>query len=139
MATTTPSSPEQAAAWALVESLVSPPKTWRGPLWYPLVLQPVWQRGSLRVLAGVERKSDGRDYLHVSASQVGGRATPTWAELARIRRDFFAPDAFVFQAFPPESEWFSLVEALHLWQRLGADRLVPDLRVFEPMIGEMGV
>ena len=77
-------------------------------------------------------EADGRTWYHVSVS--GGRVgsgkpvLPTWGQLRSARDALFRHDAVVVQILPPRGEWYSLGEVLHLWQRLGADRLVPDMR-----------
>ena len=77
-------------------------------------------------------EADGRTWYHVSVS--GGRVgsgkpeLPTWAQLQSARDALFRHDAVVVQILPPRSEWYSIGDVLHLWQRLGADRLVPDMR-----------
>lgn len=128
--------PEQSAAWeALLPHLPSdlaPPDGWS-----PRVLQPVWLRGRLRILASAEHHG-GDTWLHVSVSRDDGKL-PTWANLCAVRRMFFAPSACVVQVLPPESEHFTLAEVLHLWERRTGARLVPDLRRFDPIIRAAGV
>lgn len=72
----------------------------------------------------------GRDWFHVSIS--AGKAPvvtlPSWHQLKLARELFFQEEVVVVQVFPPASEWFSFGDVLHLWQRLGPGRLVPDLR-----------
>lgn len=105
--------------------------------------------GECRCILSIDRAA-GRDWYHVSVS-VPGRlmdatarraltqrgvqdlarsapALPSWEDLVAVRKALFRPDAVVVQVFPPITEWFSEADVLHLWQRLGADRLVPDLR-----------
>lgn len=104
--------------------------------------------GRVRCLLSIDRV-DGRDWFHVSASVAGeptdrrmrrrkarrgepaslvAPALPSWRELVAVRAALFMPEAVVVQVFPPVSEWYSEAEVLHLWQRLGPDRLIPDLR-----------
>lgn len=105
--------------------------------------------GRVRCLLSID-VVEGRDWYHVSASVPGTPipraerrrlerkhgapaaqyrpALPTWAELSAVRKALFQPFALVVQVFPPEEEWASEAEVLHLWQRLGEDRLIPDLR-----------
>lgn len=86
--------------------------------------------GPVRCILSIDH-ADGREWFHVSASGPGPRGKPrlpTWAELAQVRAALFKPDAVVVQVFPPEAEWYTAAEVLHLWQRIGADRLIPDLR-----------
>lgn len=86
--------------------------------------------GQCKALLSLDR-AGGRDWYHVSVShyEVGeAPILPTWDELSDVREALFRPDVVVVQVFPPQAEWYSVADVLHLWQRIGADRLVPDLR-----------
>jgi hypothetical protein len=88
------------------------------------------QLGDVKCILSIDRAM-GREWFHVSVSgwdKHGRPRLPTWAELTGVRDAIFKPDAVVVQVFPPRGEWFTAAEVLHLWQRIGADRLVPDLR-----------
>lgn len=83
--------------------------------------------GRVKALLSIDEVAGGRQWYHVSVS-APGPSIPTWEELCRARELLFQPDVVVVQVFPPVDEWFSLHDVLHLWQRIGPDRLVPDLR-----------
>lgn len=86
--------------------------------------------GRARVICSIDRAL-GREWFHVSVSvrgDDGKPSLPTWAELLDVRAALFKPDVVVVQVFPPADEWYSIADVLHMWQRIGGDRLVPDLR-----------
>jgi hypothetical protein len=109
----------------------NPPAT-RGPYLDERVLQPFW-RGvgraeGLMVLVSVDEHPDGHEWLHVSFSRQD--RVPTYHDVAWVRKAFFRSEAVVVQVFPPEAEHVNIHPyTLHLWQRLGGERLIPDLRL----------
>jgi hypothetical protein len=95
----------------------------------PNVLQPLWvTQDGLRVLASVERKPDGRDWMHASYSRAD--RVPSYDDGLLVRRVLFRAEAVVVAVFPPEAEHCNdHPYCLHLWTRIDALRLIPDLRV----------
>lgn len=109
-----------------------------GPRFSPSVLQPCWVNGPLVVLADAHTVIEGERWLHVSFSRRLG--IPTHADTTSVRRAFFRPDSVVAQVFPPVSEYVNVhPNCLHLWERLDGPRLIPDLRIHDPMLGGLGI
>lgn len=83
-----------------------------------------WNR--LKAILSID-EAGTREWYHASLSGPG-TTLPTWEELSEARELLFQPEAVVVQIFPPRDEWFTEHDVLHLWQRIGPDRLVPDMR-----------
>lgn len=90
----------------------------------------VARRGPWKAILSLDVSDDRREWFHVSVScgKQHRPVLPTWNHLCAARRALFQPDVVVVQVMPPADEWFSAANVLHLWQRRGEDRLVPDLR-----------
>lgn len=87
------------------------------------------RKDGLLVLVTIQR-TEQREWLHVSLSFAN--KLPTHQDMRSVRGAFFAENAVVVQVFPPEAEYVNDNPfVLHLWQRLGPDRLVPDLRILD--------
>lgn len=114
-------------------------KGWHGPLQHPGILPVIFMRlaDQLKVLASIERKPDQRDWLHVSFSYE--YKLPDYETIKEVRELFFPDNATVIQVFPPKAEHVNLSEVLHLWQRIGDNALLPDLRVYDPGWDILGV
>lgn len=66
--------------------------------------------GVMRVIASW---AEGWDHVSVSRPN----RCPTWAEMDFVKRVFFKPDEFVFQAHPAESDYINIHPfCLHLWR-----------------------
>lgn len=92
------------------------------------ISSPVWRLGELYMLASVQKDETGRSWYHVSYSRKD--ICPTQDDSEAVRAAMFQADALVIAVYPPRDEWVCHTSGvLHLWQRLGDDRLVPDLRV----------
>lgn len=77
----------------------------------------------LRVLASVERHSDGKRWAHVSCSY--GDKLPSWDDLRRVK-DIFLGDVMAYQVLPPASEYVNMhPHTLHLWHCMDGDPFPP--------------
>lgn len=111
--------------------LTQPPDL-NGPMAHSKVVQPIWLLGEpedpIHIQASVERKGDCLYWYHVSFKRQEDR-TPSAEDVRRVREAMFRRSSVVVQVFPPRSEYVNLhAHVLHLWERLGGDRLIPDLR-----------
>lgn len=99
-----------------------------GPIVEARAAQPSWRLGELLILASVQPAADDSPWYHVSYSFA--ERIPTHEDTCRVRAAMFRPEALVVAVFPPVSEYVNLHPfCLHLWQRIGKERLIPDLRV----------
>lgn len=106
-----------------------------GPIIDPRLCHPKWTLGPLVILATVQPADDETLWYHVSYSLAD--RCPTHEETCAVRAAMFKPDALVVAVFPPVDEYVNHYPfCLHLWQRIGGERLIPDLRVFDPRISE---
>lgn len=72
--------------------------------------------------------SDGEGWEHVSAHarRRDKRRTPTWKEMAFLKRTFWGAEDTVVQFHPPESEYVNnCPDCLHLWRPTTGDVLLP--------------
>lgn len=113
------------------------PPSVRGPHWVPGLRYPVFRTERLIVMVSIDRLA-GRDWLHVSYRKVSAADPakdddlPTHKDTVFVRETFFKPEGLVVAVFPPKVEYVNVdARVLHLWERFGADRLVPDLRTLE--------
>lgn len=61
--------------------------------------------------------SDGMGWEHVSVSLQG--RTPTWAEMCRIKDEFWGPEDVVLQFHPARSQYVNFAtNCLHLWRAI---------------------
>jgi hypothetical protein len=70
--------------------------------------------------------SDGDDWEHVSvhAYRKDGeqQRTPTWKEMAFVKRTFWDPDDVVMQLYPKEADYVNLHPfTLHWWRPIGVE------------------
>jgi len=85
-------------------------------------LAPNWT-----VIASVQKYHDGRDWLHVSTARTD--RLPTYAEMAKVRKEFVPDHLVALQVFPPESEYVNIhPNCLHLYACL-TERVTPDFRI----------
>lgn len=78
-------------------------------------------KDGLRVIESVAQESDGRWWLHVSASREG--RVPTWQDMMRVKREFIGPDREAYMIAPPEDRYVNLhSHVLHWWSCLEAPR-----------------
>lgn len=106
----------------------------------PNVLPPEWHRiakgddggaferhDGLRVIASMCRESDGRRWVHVSASRE--RRLPSWRDLRDVKNLFLGRERLAIQVLPNESDYYNLHPfCLHLWCCLDGPPVVPDFR-----------
>ncbi|MEM7789269.1 MAG: hypothetical protein AAF594_16240 [Bacteroidota bacterium] len=86
-------------------------------------------KGRIAVIATDPASMDRGDFMtaeeaaweHVSVSVKGLGRTPTWEEMAWVKRLFWLPTETVIEYHPPEAEYVNNTEALHLWRRVGQD------------------
>lgn len=106
-----------------------------GPIIDPRLDQPKWTLGTLAILATVQPAADESLWYHVSYSLAD--RCPTHDDTCAVRAAMFKPDALVVAVFPPVDEYVNHMPfCLHLWQRIGGERLIPDLRVYVPGFSE---
>lgn len=140
---TRPMWPEQRECWARVRPYLRSPSAapdMFGPRWHgPPVMNPVWWgRDGLGVLASLDVVADGTRWLHASYSRQD--RIPDHADTLAVRRLIFPADAVVIAVLPPEDEYVNdHPRCLHLWQRIGSERLVPDLRLYDPRVDRASV
>lgn len=105
-----------------------------GPIIDPRVGPPVYRYGTLQIFATVQPAADESPWYHVSYSR--SDRVPDHDDTCLVRRVFFKPEALVLAVFPPTDEYVNHHQfCLHLWQRIGGARVVPDLRVPGGSIG----
>lgn len=69
-----------------------------------------FQLNNLRIIVGI---GDGWDHISVSLPD----RCPTWQEMCRVKRLFFADDECVVQYHPPESDYVNINPfVLHMWK-----------------------
>ncbi len=62
-------------------------------------------------------------WMHTSVSVVsGGGLLPTWREMVAVK-EVVHEDRPVVQILPPRSQYISIAEVLHLWERIDAPTL----------------
>lgn len=100
---------------------------------------PSWRAGDLLILATVQPAVDESEWYHVSYSRQD--RIPTHEDTLLVRRTMFKPDALAIAVYPPVDEYVNAHPyTLHLWQRLApAGRLVPDLRMHDPLLGRASI
>lgn len=114
------------------------PSNLLGPIIDPRLGHPTWRLGPLAIIATVQPASDESLWYHVSYSLAD--RCPTHDETCAVRAAMFRPDALVVAVFPPVDEYVNHMPfCLHLWQRIGGERLIPDLRVSDPRISELTI
>lgn len=95
----------------------------------PPVGAPNWRLDGMIILTTVQ-ESGGAEWYHVSYSRPD--RVPSHEDTCAVRAAMFRPDALVIAVYPPVDEYINQHPyCLHLWERLGPERLVPDLRVCE--------
>lgn len=85
-------------------------------------VEPGWQ---LFIIA-----SDGEGWEHVSVHARRGTKmrTPTWREMAAVKRRFWDPGDVVVQYHPREQDYVNTHEhVLHLWRPIGVDLPTPPV------------
>lgn len=83
-----------------------------------------WKAGTLFIGVSLDtwkHETEGV-WMHTSVSAEKGRRLPTWAEMVSVK-EAVHEDRPVVQVFPPRSEWVSIAEVLHLWERVDAPTL----------------
>jgi hypothetical protein len=71
--------------------------------------------------------SDGGGWDHASVSRTDDQ-TPTWDDMAEVKRLFFRDDETVVQFHPKESEYINVHPGcLHLWRKQGEEYELPPL------------
>ena len=75
-------------------------------------------------LVSIDDYEDSGQWLHMSVSRMG--KLPTWNELKHAKETFFGNRPAV-QLFPPKESWLNLADCLHLFSRLDADTVPPDI------------
>jgi hypothetical protein len=64
--------------------------------------------------------SDGEGWEHVSVTARKG--TPTWEEMARVKKSFWDESDFVVQMHPPKEDYINNHPGcLHLWRKAGTN------------------
>lgn len=88
-------------------------------------------------MRSIDRASDGTEWLHVSLSHRD--RIPFYEELAKVKELFIGFEMEAIQIFPPKSEHVNHhPRTLHLWSKVDG-RIVPDMRKYEPMYGELSI
>ena len=65
--------------------------------------------------------ADADQWEHVSVVVVGHRRTPTWEEMAWVKRLFWRSDEAVVELHPPDADYVNNAEALHLWRPVSGE------------------
>ena len=79
----------------------------------------------INVVISIDTAADDAGYwLHMSVSRMG--KIPSWNELKKAKETFFG-DRPAVQLFPPKESWISISECLHLFSRLDADTVPPQI------------
>lgn len=82
--------------------------------------------GELRVLIDCEEKSDGQQWIHVSASRK--KWAPSHADMCRVKKDFIGCDRYAYSIWPPVDRYVNIHPyCLHLWARIeGVGQVLPE-------------
>jgi hypothetical protein len=67
---------------------------------------------------------DAGHWIHMSVSRMG--RIPSWDELKKAKETFFGNRPAI-QLFPPKESWLNIAECLHLFSRLDADTVPPQI------------
>lgn len=95
-----------------------------------------WFRARKHPLAVIVTIENG--WLHVSASSQN--RMPSYGEMKRVKADFIGRERDAIEYHAKESEHINIhPNVRHLWSRMDGERLMPDMRRFEPLIGAMGI
>lgn len=77
-------------------------------------------------------------YLHVSASCA--RRVPTYTEMKLVKVFFVGDHVDAVEHYPRTSEHVDdHPHVRHLWSRVDAERMLPDMRQFEPAYGKLSI
>jgi len=80
-----------------------------------------------RLLQCIAESSRGWEHVSVSVNIAKKKRTPTWEEMAYIKRMFWDAEDCVMQLHPPERDYVNHHEhCLHLWRPLEKEIPQPD-------------
>ncbi len=84
------------------------------------------KNGGLRVIIDSEIKSDGKVWIHVSASRAN--YTPTHDDMSLVKQDFIGNGRYAYSVWPPAGNHVNIHKhCLHLWACLEGDgRMLPE-------------
>jgi len=89
------------------------------PIVQPKVESRWWRHGPLLVGVSLDTWQAEVNGIWMHTSVSAGGKLPTWAQLVQVK-EAVHEDRPVIQVFPPRSEWVSIAEVLHLWERIDA-------------------
>lgn len=94
---------------------------------------------ALKVIAGLQISADRSLWYHVSMSRTD--RIPSYADMFEVKKLMFRASSTAIQVFPPESEHVNHhATCLHLWECLDGNwSSPPDLRMYEPLLGELSI
>lgn len=116
--------------------LHTPPPVWQ-EIPSPTVGARAFRLGRLAVLVSTASPADGSTWYHVSVSHRD--RIPLYEELAKVKKAFIGAEREALQVFPREDQHVNHhPRCLHLWSRLDGP-VMPDLRKYEPVLGELSV
>lgn len=96
--------------------------------------EPGW---TLRIVA-----SDGENWEHVSIHcdrPSGQMRTPTWKEMAFVKRAFWDGEDVVMQLYPKEADYVNLHPyTLHWWRPIGVEIPTPPSMLVGPVVEVRG-
>jgi hypothetical protein len=86
-------------------------------------------------LALIASDGDGWEHVSVHAFQKGGQRqrTPTWKEMAFVKRQFWDAEDVAVQFYPREAEYVNChPHTLHWWRPVGVDLPTPPADLVGP-------
>lgn len=84
----------------------------------------VYEYKDLNVLVSIATMSDDSLWWHLSISKTvnGKLETPTWLELAAVKKDFMGDDVEAYQILPKAEDYIRVSECLHMFARVDGQR-----------------
>lgn len=92
----------------------------------------MWVHNGMSIIASIESKADGREWLHVSCARRS--RLPTYEELLRVKNEFIGKDRKAVFIFPEEKNYVNINKnCLHLWYT--AENPLPEFSDILPGFG----
>lgn len=91
----------------------------------------------MAVIVTTDRRG-GIDWLHVSVS--GREGIPSRADMAAVKAHFIGDDRDAVEYWPPAEGYVNHhPNVLHLWARADGQRILPDMRVHDDVVGGLSI